>query len=94
MFRFVFHVRDLSQRAVLDHGGDTRTVDARPVGGSWQGWNSLRVRRVGSRLQASLPPERLHDLEDNEQDGAGTNRHREIVHVQRSEAEESLRQRP
>ena len=33
------------------------------------------------------PPERLHDLEENKQDCAGANRHREIVQVQRPEAE-------
>ena len=48
-------------------------------------------------LRLALPPSRvqeLQDLEDNEHNNAGTKRQREIVHVQRSEAEEIARKRP
>jgi hypothetical protein len=60
----------------------------------WQGSSAFRNRLVGSRAQACLPPQRLHDLEHDEQNCAGANRHGEIVNVQRPEAEESLSERP
>lgn len=47
-----------------------------------------------SRANAFLPPQRLHDLEENKQNGAGANCHGEIVRMQRPEAEERLSERP
>ena len=58
--------------------------------------SSRPIQSIGAQRVALPPPheQKLQKFEENEHNNTGTKRHREVVHVQRSEPEKSAREWP